>query len=97
MSKFALLAALLFLAACASGPSRGSRIDWSCDDERAFSVRIGATDAEIFAAGRIYTLPQARSGSGVRYTNNAVEYWEHQGGARLTGAFGGPYENCRRG
>jgi membrane-bound inhibitor of C-type lysozyme len=95
MFKFAPLAALFLLAACASS-SAGPRIDWSCDNDRAFSVRIRTGEAEIFAAGRIYTLPSASTASGVRYTDNAVEYTERGGQATLTGAFGGPYANCRR-
>ena len=53
--------------------------------------------AEVFAGGQVYRLPQAQSGSGARYSNGSVEYWEHQGQATLTGAQGGPYANCSRG
>jgi membrane-bound inhibitor of C-type lysozyme len=90
------LAAFALLAACTSGPSGGPQVVWRCDGGAAFSVRYNDRGAaEVFAGGRTYTLPAARSGSGARYSDGTVEYWEHQGEARLNGAFGGPYNNCR--
>ena len=63
----------------------------------AFSARINAQGAaEVFAGGQVYTLPGVVAGSGTRYTNGAVEYWEHGGEATLNGAQGGPYTGCRR-
>ncbi|MDX2275209.1 MAG: MliC family protein [Hyphomonadaceae bacterium] len=95
---FAALALLALASACASSGSSGPRTDWSCAEGRAFSLRYNAQGAaEVFAAGRTYTLPQVQSGSGARYSDGAVEYWEHSGEATLNGAFGGPYANCRRG
>lgn len=98
MKKLLALSALLVLTACATGGSGGPRSDWRCDGGAAFSARIDAGDgtAEVFAGGQIYNLPHAQSGSGAKYSNGSVEYWEHGGGATLTGARGGPYNNCRR-
>jgi hypothetical protein len=97
MKHFAALAALGLLAACGTtaAPS-GPRADWRCDGGAAFSVRFQNETAEVFAGGQTYSLPVAQSGSGVRYTNGAVEYREHQGEATLNNAAGGPYANCRR-
>ncbi|MBL8544239.1 MAG: MliC family protein [Hyphomonadaceae bacterium] len=97
MKRLALAAALLGLAACASsmGPG-GPRSDWRCDNGAAFSVRFAGNNAEVFAGGQTYSLPVAQSGSGARYSNGAVEYWEHQGEASLNGAAGGPYTHCRQ-
>ena len=90
------LLALAALSACASAPA-SNRVDWRCDQGRAFSLRYnGAGAAEVFAAGRTYALPAAQSGSGARYSDGQVEYWEHGGEATLNNAFGGPYTNCRR-
>lgn len=92
MKKFAALAALAALAACATSAG-GPRIDWRCDGGAAYSARI--TDngaAEVFAGGRVYTLP---SSGGDRYSDGTVTYNASNGS--LGGAFGGPYENCRRG
>lgn len=96
MKKLLLAAAILTLAACASTAPRGPRTDWTCDGGAAFSVRFAGESAEVFAAGRVYTLSQAATGSGIRYTDGTVDYREHQGEASLGGAFGGPYNNCRR-
>jgi|CXWL01.1.fsa_nt_gi hypothetical protein len=88
--------AMLALAACNGGPSRlrGDRIDWRCDHGSAFSIRINTQmrQAEVFAAGRIYRLDFLETG----YSNGEVRYVEQGGVASLVGAFGGPYNNCRR-
>jgi membrane-bound inhibitor of C-type lysozyme len=100
MKALMVLAALVGVSACIPSHtlSEGRRHDWRCDGGAAFSLRYNsAGDAEIFAGGRTYSLPQAESGSGTRYTDGTVEYREHQGRATLSGAAGAPYENCRRG
>src|SRR5436190_16614064 len=97
MKQVLLLASLAILAACASGAGRNTsqRFDWRCAGGHAFSVRFNAQNkAEVFAGGHLYDLPVATSGSGARYSNGRVEYWEHQGEAMLNGAFGGPYQHC---
>lgn len=92
-------AALALLAACtttASAPG-GPRLDWRCDNGAAFSMRL--TDeghAQVFAGGQVYDLPAVIAGSGTRYANGSVEYWEHGNEAMLNGAQGGPYSNCHR-
>ena len=86
--SFVACAALLALSACAS--TSAGRIDWACDGGRAYSVRASASSAEVFAAGRTYALPAAGGG----YSDGAVSYDPVSGA--LTGAFAGPYENCRR-
>ena len=90
--------ALALLAACttASAPG-GPRIDWRCDNGAAFSMRLtNDGNAEVFAGGQVYNLPGVIAGSGTRYTNGSVEYWEHGNEAMLNGAQGGPYNNCHR-
>jgi len=97
--KTMAFALVLLAGACASSPYAGKeRHDWSCEGGKAFSVRFdGQGSAEVFAGGQIYQLPQTAAASGTRYSNGAVDYQEHQGEAGLTGAFGGPYANCRQG
>jgi membrane-bound inhibitor of C-type lysozyme len=99
MKTLAALAALALLAACATGGgAAGPRMDWRCDGGAAFSARIksGGT-AEVFAGGQVYNLPHVAGATGARYAEGGVEYWEHGGSATLSGARGGPYNNCRRG
>ena len=98
MKSVAALAALVLLAACGTtSGAAGPRVDWRCDNGAAFSMRLTAEgSAEVFAAGRTYNLPGVVAGSGTRYTDGSVEYWEHGGEAMLNGAPGGPYTNCRR-
>lgn len=91
-------AALLALAACSTVGTIGARMDWRREGGAAFSARIKTNDtAEVFAGGQVYTLPHVAAASGARYAEGGVEYWERGGQATLTGARGGPYENCRRG
>ncbi len=99
MKKFTLLALLLALSACATATTPGGpRADWRCDGGAAFSMRLKQDgNAEVFAGGQLYQLPAQQTGSGNRYTNGSVEYWEHGDEAVLNGAAGGPYANCRRG
>jgi membrane-bound inhibitor of C-type lysozyme len=99
MNRIAALAALALLAACASsGGPAGPRMDWRCDGGAAFSARISSSGtAEVFAAGQTYSLPHVAGAAGARYSNGNVEYWERGGQATLSGARGGPYNNCRRG
>ena len=99
MNKLILAAGLgLLLAGCATGPTAiGARMDWGCDGGAAFSARIMSNGAaEVFAGGQVYNLPRVEGASGARYSNGAVEYREHGGQATLSGARGGPYNNCRR-
>ncbi|MBC7768640.1 MAG: hypothetical protein H7124_07615 [Phycisphaerales bacterium] len=93
MNKLLALAALAILAACGTSPAQtgGPRTDWRCDGGAAYSARIADSGAaEIFAGGRVYTL----AASGARYSDGQVTY---SGDGALTGAAGGPYNNCRRG
>jgi membrane-bound inhibitor of C-type lysozyme len=97
MKKLVILSALALLAACSTSSPAGPRVDWRCDGGAAFSARINEEgNAEVFAGGQLYNLPGVVAGSGTRYTNGTVEYWEHGGEAMLNGAQGGPYTNCRR-
>ena len=102
MKAFAALSALALLAACATGgnSASGPRSDWRCDGGAASSARLntsGDGSVEVFAAGQTYDLPRVAGASGIRYSNGNVEYWERGGTATLSGARGGPYNNCSRG
>ena len=99
MKKHLALAALFALGACTTmgQGGNGAQIQWRCDNGAAFSMHLNAQGAaEVFAGGRTYTLPGVPAGSGTRYTDGTVEYWEHGNEAMLNGAAGGPYANCRR-
>ena len=91
MKKPAAIALFCLLAACATATPGGPRTDWICDGGAAYSVRItSAGAAEVFAAGQVHTLAE----SGGRYSDGTVIYSSN---GTLTGARGGPYNNCRRG
>ena len=97
MFKRIIAAAVVALGACATNDApTGPSIAWRCDGGVSFSARNTANgNAEVLAGGQTYRLPGVRIGSGVRYFNGRVEYWEHGGEAMLNGANGGPYDNCR--
>ena len=97
MVKLAIAAAGLALSACAANDTpTGPSIAWRCDGGVSFSARNTTNgNAEVLAGGQTYRLPGVRAGSGVRYFDGRVEYWEHGGEAMLNGAAAGPYVNCR--
>lgn len=106
MKKLLVLACVAALSACAStggsGPTApgapiGNLVRWRCDGGSSFGVGFTTTGARVAAGGQTYALPHVQSGSGARYSNGSVQYWEHAGQATLTGARGGPYNNCHRG
>jgi membrane-bound inhibitor of C-type lysozyme len=99
IKRFVVLAALLTLAGCAthqvSDVTTGETWIWRCDRGVTFtSQQTSDGNVEVVAAGRTYRLPGVIAGSGVRYFDGQVEFWEHGGEAMLNGAAGGPYENC---
>lgn len=89
--------ALLFVASCATPDvPTGETWVWRCDGDVTFTSRnTTGGNSEVVAGGQTYRLPGVMAGSGVRYFNGRVEYWEHGGEAILNGAAGGPYENCK--
>lgn len=89
--------ALLFAVSCAAPDvPTGDTWTWRCDNGVTFTSRnTTGGNSEVVAGGQTYRLPGVIAGSGVRYFDGQVEYWEHGGEAMLNGAAGGPYENCR--
>ncbi|MFZ2031324.1 MAG: MliC family protein [Vitreimonas sp.] len=98
MRQLLVLASFAALAACTtSGGAATGQTQWRCDGGAAFSMHLtNEGNAEVFAGGRTYSLPGVVAGSGTRYTDGTVEYWEHGNEAMLNGAAGGPYTNCHR-
>jgi membrane-bound inhibitor of C-type lysozyme len=102
VKRVLILVGLAALAACSTlgsvggGGSIGNRINWHCDGGHSFTVSFTRNSALVSVNGRTYNLVHAQSGSGARYSNGSVEYWERVGQAQLTGTPGGPYANCRR-
>lgn len=98
MKRFLILTSIAILAGCTTmSGGATAQIQWRCDGGAAFSMRLNEQGAaEVFAGGHAYTLPGAPAGSGTRYTDGTVEYWEHGNEAMLNGAAGGPYANCHR-
>ena len=101
LAAFGLLGVLCAASACVSSrsadePAELPSIVWRCAEGKTFSSHYSAeTDVTIIhAAGQRYALPRAMSASGARYATETVEFWEHQGSARLNGAEGGPYAEC---
>lgn len=90
--------AVVFAASCATPADAptGEAWTWRCDNGVTFtSQNTSGGNIEVVASGQTYRLPGVIAGSGVRYSNGRVEFWEHGGEAMLNGAAGGPYENCR--
>jgi membrane-bound inhibitor of C-type lysozyme len=96
--KKLVLVALLILAACftpaAPAASSGDRTDYSCAHSAAFSARANGDAMEVFAGGQVYHLHSTPAPNGSSYTDGRVTFWTHMDMAALTGAAGGPYDEC---
>jgi hypothetical protein len=92
-----IAAALVALGACQSARdlSEGERLNWRCAGDKQFSLRHVSNGVEVFAAGQTYRLDPVAAAEG-QYSNGVVTYVESDTHATLTGAYGGPYENCQR-
>lgn len=94
MKKLIIIAGALMLSACVSHNfAEGRRTEWRCAADKEFSLREVAGAVEVYAGGQTNRLTP----SGERaYSNGTVTYSVERGRASLTGANGGPYENCHR-
>lgn len=89
-----LLVASLALAGCVHHDlSEGERTNFRCAGDKTFSYRESAGALEVFAGGETTRL--APTGDD-QYANERVTLAMDGGRATLTGANGGPYDNCRR-
>ncbi len=92
---YAASALVLASAACSHVEREGAFL-WQCEGGKSFTVRFDSREAAVVSTGeRNFVLPPARSASGARYSDGAVEFWEHQGEATLSGTADGSYRNCR--
>lgn len=71
---------------------------YACPGGKTFSVSYDAdfTAATVKSGAETYKLPAVISGSGARYSDGKVEFWEHQGEAMLNGTPGGDSGSCPR-
>ena len=97
-TRFMIIAAAAALAVsgCVSHNFReGERSQWRCAEGKGFSTRRVNEAVEIYVAGQSFTLaPGAEAGV---FSNDAIVLTLRAGRASLTGAYGGPYADCRRG
>lgn len=94
MKNLILMGALFALGGCVSHNfSEGARQNWRCAADKTFSLRHVMDYVEVFAAGQTHALQPRAEGV---YSNDAVTLTINGGRATLSGAHGGPYENCRR-
>lgn len=94
MKKLIIIAGALMLSACVSHNfSEGNRTAYRCAGDKEFSLREVAGTVEVYAGGQTNRLTPSGEGS---YSNSTVTFSVDRVRATLTGANGGPYENCRR-
>lgn len=76
------------LCACGSGPRGPNVARYACGALAVTAAFNGQDKAALTISGRTYGLSRAMAASGARYDGGAgddyVEFWEHQGTARLT-------------
>ncbi len=96
------LAGLLALGGCATTmpeDATDAAMTYTCAGGKRFtaSYDLKGDKARVMAGGVAYALPHVRSGSGARYAKGGVELSTKGDEARLDGAAGGPYRDCRTG
>lgn len=99
--RLAPLAALAATGCATLAPQGASEAPqrYACAGGKQFTAAYVARKnrVDITAGGRIYILPQAISGSGIRYAWDGVELRAKGPQATLEGARGGPYLDCTTG
>lgn len=66
-----------------------------CADGAVFRARFANDSAALRLPEGTAMVPLARSGSGARYANDTLEFWEHAGEARVTRRGEVVHEGCR--
>ncbi|MDK4740488.1 MliC family protein [Rhizobium sp. CNPSo 3464] len=77
MAMFGALGAMFLLSAAPAFAEDQVGLFYRCDDGTALTASFlnSSNEALITTDGRSYRLPQARSGSGARYTDGSVVFW----------------------
>lgn len=70
-------------------------VTWDCDGQMIPALFMDGAVLLDLPDGTSVTLPIAMSGSGARYTDGTVTYWEHQGTARIETPTQS-WEDCQR-
>jgi membrane-bound inhibitor of C-type lysozyme len=91
------LALAAFLAIALAGCARPSEHAFVCPDGAVLRARYFADSVALRLPEGAATLPIARSGSGARYANDTLEFWEHAGEVRLSIRDSVRHESCRPG
>ncbi|MEZ2130862.1 MULTISPECIES: MliC family protein [unclassified Sinorhizobium] len=91
---FGTLGAILLLSAAPAFAQDQAGVIYRCDDSTTViaSFMSSTNEALITTGGRSFRLPQARSGSGARYTDGSVVFWIKGDDAQLEAA--GKSTNC---
>ena len=98
MKKSILLCVgLIALSACQTAQNReGERFNYRCEAGKEFSYRRVPGAIEVYASGVTMRLEPVAGAQGQwRSADGAVTYAETGESASLSGAYDGPFENCR--
>lgn len=94
----AFAVALLAAAGCArrgAAPAAPEYV-FRCPDGAEIRARYAADSVALQLPAGAARLPLAPSGSGARYANDTLEFWEHAGAARVAERGRVRYDGCRR-
>ena len=75
MRRSGLLLLPAFLAGCATPPPP-MELSYQCSDGTGFIARGGGEKITLIFDDRTWTLPRVHSGSGVKYTDRELLFWE---------------------
>jgi membrane-bound inhibitor of C-type lysozyme len=79
-----LLGVVVGVLLAGGGCHRTREFAFVCKDSTTVLVTYSGDSAKLRLSTGDVTLPHAISASGARYANDTLEFWEHQGEARLS-------------
>jgi membrane-bound inhibitor of C-type lysozyme len=75
LHRLSPLLLLLLATGCAQQLPKVSETTWQCADGTRFTARGGGKEITLTFPHHTLTLPRVRSGSGEKYTNRRLLYW----------------------
>jgi membrane-bound inhibitor of C-type lysozyme len=86
---------VILAAVAVGGCHRGRELTFVCKDSTTVFVTYVGDSAKLRLSTGDATLPHALSASGARYANDTLEFWEHQGEARISRRDTLVHDGCR--
>lgn len=91
-----LAMAAILASGCSASPEATRTFVFDCPDGTRLSASFTGDTLHLELPEGTALLPSAVSASGARYASDTLEFWEHQGSARVSRYGEVVYEECSR-